>query len=345
MARKFRRWRWLIVGLLGPIVVALVSLLWIASSQIVAPGSLPLGTYQHDSLRELTASPAVALISGIGLEGNVPYLALSPVPQSRPTVRGAVLRDQVGQVVASVPVHGETVGALVLLHGRRGQKESLLRVAERFAAVGFHCVLPDLPAHGESPLRTVAYGARPFERTLARRLLEEVSEDRGWPENLPAGLWGMSMGGAFATAAAAESDRWKAAVITCSFDDLHGVIRGKLESLSVPMAAWMVDGVNQFTKSRAGLDIKTVRPVDWSAQVRLPILYAHGTEDALIPSARGRNLYDALASNDKEWLDVVGAGHDNVLITQQPVYAPMALWFLKHLTNSGERTVAKPNRR
>jgi|GEM_PF-3411362 len=37
---------------------------------------------------------------------------------------------------------------MLILHGRSGMKEDYLAVAERYRAIGFRCLIPDLPGHG-----------------------------------------------------------------------------------------------------------------------------------------------------------------------------------------------------
>ena len=67
-----------------------------------------------------------------------------------PTPRQRQLRAQLRTRGLALPVYGNVHGTLILLHARKGRKEDLLPVAERFAAAGFRCLIPDLPAHGES---------------------------------------------------------------------------------------------------------------------------------------------------------------------------------------------------
>jgi pimeloyl-ACP methyl ester carboxylesterase len=62
------------------------------------------------------------------------------------------------------------------------------------------------------------------------------------------------------------------------------------------------------------------------------VLVAHGTSDRVIPIKCGRLLYDALPSSiEKRWVEIPGADHDNVLITDFPIYAEMAEWMLHHV--------------
>jgi len=115
-------------------------------------------------------------------------------------------------------------GTIVLLHGRRGRKEDMLVVAERFVAAGFRCVLLDLPALGDIPLVHNNFGSSLFEQQLPQRVLQDLRKHFQLPEE-PAILWELSMGGAFAISAMKNTpDYWSAIIITSSFTSLPEVL-------------------------------------------------------------------------------------------------------------------------
>ncbi len=155
--------------------------------------------------------------------------------------------------VCALRPFGEAFSNLVLLHGRNGRKEDLLPVAERFCAVGFRCVIPDLPAHGESPLKTVRFGNSDFEASLPGTVLEEAKERFHFPDE-PAGLWGMSMGGAFARAASLPAAPWKALVVVCSFDSLDSVVGQKVASHTSVTALLWNSLIAQVCMARGGVN-------------------------------------------------------------------------------------------
>ena len=132
-------------------------------------------------------------------------------------------------------------------------------------------------------------------------------------------LWGMSMGGSFAIHAAHhEPKRWKSLVIVSSFDSLEGVVRDStfepVSSLVAPLISF-----------RGGFDLSEVRPVDLAKTLTLPALIIHGVADELIDDSRGRALFEAFAGR-KSLILVPGGTHQNVLVTEAPVYAAMAEW-------------------
>lgn len=187
-------------------------------------------------------------------------------------------------------------------------------------AAGMVCVIPDLPSHGESPVATVGFGARDFEKSLPGKVADEAFAVLGLRE-LPQVLWGMSMGGSFAIHAAEwEPDRWERMVIVSSFDTFGGVIEDSWAGGFRPLLDPMI-------RARGGADVDQVRPVDLVGGLRVPTLFVHGDADELIDVERGRTLYEGHGGK-KKFLVVEGGTHSNVLVTEAPVYVEMAGWLM-----------------
>lgn len=78
-------------------------------------------------------------------------------------------------------------------------------------------------------------------------------------------------------------------------------------------------------------------------QVRVPTLVVAASEDKVIANAHSREVYDALASEDKEWVRVVGAGHSMMADRgHEELTALLVSWAAERLGlgASGERTPA-----
>lgn len=223
------------------------------------------------------------------------------------------------------------IGTILILHGRGGIKEDYLSVAERFCAVGFRCVMPDLPGHGSNPGKYTTYGVREAPEIL--KCYTEAAGKFGFAQQ-PCGIFGQSMGGAEAVyTAALKGAPFGAMVVVSSFDKMDTVIHGQTDRMlgsvfgeAVRMPADRVFGW------KTGVKISEIRPMEKAAKITIPTLIAHGAADKFVPTAGGKALYDALPDEiEKKWLVVPGAGHSNVLITDFPIYATAAEWFLKYL--------------
>ena len=154
----------------------------------------------------------------------------------------------------------------------------------------------------------------------------ECSDKLGFSSD-PAALWGMSMGGSFANAAASHPEHgsaWDSLTIICSFDSLDRVIKNKCKY------SWLTNLSSRFCQMHGGPDFAEVRPMDWAKHITQPVLMVHGDQDKLIPMARGEVLYDHYASKKKKWVTVEGGNHRNLLILPMPLYAEIAEWMINN---------------
>jgi len=206
------------------IAIILAGGIWWAGNEIASPARRPVQDYHTEFLRNPTAHGTI--VKPFMISDGTPCLLMEPLPTGQLGPRGAKLREQLeAEKIALLP-SGEIIGTLVLIHGRKGRQEDYLLIGERFCAAGFRCLLPDMPGHGDHPARLVTFGIR--EGDLPAQVLHEASMFFQFPPQ-PAGLLGISMGGAVAIHAAAKEDApWKTLVIISSFDRLDRAIEANV---------------------------------------------------------------------------------------------------------------------
>jgi alpha-beta hydrolase superfamily lysophospholipase len=304
--------------------------LWIISGQLVSPGRQAVQDYQKDWIQH-PSSHGIHVSSSQCDKGRVPCLFVSPNGASGAGERGKIMRRQLEDDGLSLKPYGSTQGILILLHGRHGRKEMLLPVAERFDAIGFNCVIPDLPSHGESPINQVLFATTRFEQGIAVNVLADARAFFN-DQTSPAVIWGLSMGGAYAVDTVSRSPSlWKAMVVVSSFDSLDGVIEDQLTFLPRLFSNPARRILSAMINFRGGLVLENVQPVVWANKITAPTLIVHGERDALIAIERGKRLFEAIQSKNKLWLKVPGADHNTILVTDMPVYAKMGEWFIASL--------------
>ena len=318
---------------IGVVFVILISLpiLLVDSlgNEIFSPSIRPIQHYHLDYLKH-PERYGFSLKKYGCLDNKVPCLLLEPSPNAKLGKRGKLLRQQLISKGIVLEKQGIARGIVVLLHGRHGRKEDMLPVAERFIAAGFRCLIPDLPAHGESPLSGVTFGSSKFERTLPQKILADVQSKFQLPDE-PAMLWGMSMGGAIAMAAASETKNWDALVVVSSFAQLDQILDRHLpkQLQVVKKPIHFLLNLSRYIKGQPATH--TMTPKAWAKKVNIPSLIVHGESDYFIPLAQGRTLYQSLASHKKRWLTVANGGHNNVLATPMKLYAEMSAWMIQSL--------------
>ena len=255
---------------------------------------------------------------------------VAPDAAAGPGERGQAIRQQLQNWAVSLKPYGESRGIVVILHGRNSRKEALLPAAERFAAAGFKSVLPDMPAHGDSPVPEMYFSTTEFEHQFANNVLADARTF--FKDNhSPAVIWGYSMGGTYAIdAVTRQPGNWNAMVIVSSFDSLPGMMADRIKELPSLLIPAVYQGVASLLELRAGFDVTQVQPVQWVSTIKIPTLVVHGDSDQLIAFERGKRLFSALASVDKKFVTVPNAGHANILVTDFPIYTFMAKWLIDH---------------
>ena len=334
--QKFTRRHWrgiLVTSLLAVTLAACGIILW-AGSEIASPTRRPVLDYHLEFLSN-PAAHGIQIDRFTASEGT-PCLMCSPATSGTLGNRGQIIRQQLTARDLALQPAGIIAGTLVLTHGRKGRKEDYLPIAERLCAVGFRCIIPDLPAHGDHPGEIATYGVR--EAELPARILDEASRKFAF-EKQPAGLLGMSMGGSVAVHAANLPDApWRALVVISSFDSFPTAIEGQASRyIGTTLGPLWAAGTNVVFRWKSGIPLADIEPRRHAASITIPTLIAHGTADRVVPMASGRRLFEALPETTvKKWQEIPGADHDNVLITSFPIYADIAEWMIRNVLNQTE---------
>lgn len=180
---------------------------------------------------------------------------------------------------------------VIFVHGFGFNRVAAMKYLPMFLRRGYHAVLFDHRNSGESGGTHTTFGAK--ERHDLTRIVDAVFARCG--ESACVGTVGESMGGATVLLHAAEDPRLRFVVADCAYADCHAQLAytfarkaGVVGRLMLPLAAVLI-------KLRAGFSIRAVSPVRELADLRrpLPILFAHGTADTVVPYAHHAQLIAA----------------------------------------------------
>jgi hypothetical protein len=244
---------------------------------------------------------AILLVVAVGaqpmMEGVVRQM-LYPAPPVRvpsppPPPLVEVALDANGAAVSAWHLQGNDARAprVLMLHGN-GENLETMRLAglfEEFRRSGAGVLAIDYPGYGRS-------AGTPGEAANV------AAAEAGWgwlrahAAGRPLVVAGWSLGAAVAAQVAARhSDEVAGVILLSAWDRLDEVAR-----LHFP--SWMVSALlsERYDTAAAARDIAA------------PTLVVHGDRDAIIPVELGRKVHAALAG-PREWIEVRGAGHNDLL--------------------------------
>ena len=216
-------------------------------------------------------------------------------------------------------------GAIILMHGVRANRLSMLDRARFLSHAGYSVLLFDFQAHGESAGKHITFGyLESMDAQAAVKFLRSNAPDE------KIGVIGVSLGGASALLAYPPLDV-NALVLEMVYPTIDRAISNRLTmrlgrwtSHLTPLLSW------QF-KPRLGIDAEALRPIDRIGRISSPKLLIAGAEDQHTTIEESRLLFDA-ASEPKELWIVNGAKHVDLYSVAKKEYEQrVAGFFGKHV--------------
>jgi uncharacterized protein len=282
--------RKLVISALGILVTCCVGL-WIAGSSLSAPAHQSVGDLPSDLTGRSVQFPSS---SGARIHGWF-----------IPGKKGA--------------------GAIVLMHGVRANRMSMLDRSRFLSHAGYSVLLFDFQAHGESTGQYITFGYLESKDAQAA-----VSFLRANTNSEKIGVVGVSMGGA-ATLLASPQLEVSAAVLEMVYPSIDQAISNRLTmrlggwaGAFAPLLAWQL-------KPRLGIDAQSLRPIDHVAKVSIPKLFIVGAADRHTTLEESREMF-AAASEPKELWVVDGAAHVDLYAVAKRDYQRRVLdFFARHL--------------
>lgn len=218
----------------------------------------------------------------------------------------------------------ETFGSIIYLHGISGCKESFVGLASNLANKGYEGFVFDSRAHGESGGNYCTFGY--YEKEDVSQVIDFLEKEKG-VKNI--GVWGASMGGAVALQSLEFDKRLKFGIVESTFHDLLTIIFDYKKRWSGIGIQWMAKSALSRAAEIADFDYEKIKPGESAKSIYQPVFYAHGDIDANISVEYGKEIFENLASTQKELLIVEGAGHHNLGTIGGENYFKRVLKFLE----------------
>jgi alpha-beta hydrolase superfamily lysophospholipase len=199
---------------------------------------------------------------------------------------------------------GSPRGVVVLLHGIRSTRLSMLARARWLLAAGHAVLLVDLQAHGESPGEFISLGY-----LEARDAHAAVAFAKSQCPDVPVAVIGKSLGGA--AALLASPLRIDALVIESVYPTIEEATANRLQMrlgaiapVASPLLLWQM-------QPRLGIAVSDLQPIAHIANVGCAVLVIGGSEDLHTTASETQRLFDA-ASEPRQLLIMRGAAHEDL---------------------------------
>ena len=218
-------------------------------------------------------------------------------------------------------------GAVVVLHGVKADRRSMVGRVRLFHEAGYAVIAADLQAHGESTGDAITFGHR--ERLDA---VSAVAFARRQFPGQPVAVVGVSLGGAAATLAGPVLDA-DAVVLEAVYADIDSATRNRLRMRGGDLAAAFAPLLLTQLPLRIGVSTRDLRPADAVRGLRGPVLVVGGTEDKHTTPVDTERLFAAAPEPKALWW-VEGAAHVDFLSAEPDGYRRHVLGFLEdHLAD------------
>ncbi len=225
-------------------------------------------------------------------------------------------------------------GVVVLLHGIRGSRLSVLNRARMLRDLGYSIVMIDLQAHGESSGKQITVGH--LERYDARAAVQYARREH---PHEPVGLIGVSLGGAAALLASPlEID---ALVVESVYPNIKDAIRNRVSARLGPLSPIPTALLVIQLEPRLGISPNKLRPIDNISKTNCPVLIVSGQDDHHTTVSETRRMFQAAAEPKSLWL-VEDAAHVDLLHAEPVEYRRRITEFLElHLRENHNRVSEK----
>jgi uncharacterized protein len=235
-------------------------------------------------------------------------------------------------------------GTILILHGIASTRIAMLADARICVGNGFNCILYDSRANGESGGLNCTFGY--YEKHDVSGYIDSALAR--YPDSAPFGILGDSFGAAVTIQAMAIDPRLVCGVAESPFASLREVVHDYFRQMFlVPLNA-IPDAALRNSERIARFAVDSVCPACDARRVVQPTMIVHGEADNKIAADYGRQVFDNLASPNKELYLIKNAGHNDLAAVGGSEYRDRIVqFFLKYMVNTsmpGRRSSAAYDR-
>lgn len=197
-------------------------------------------------------------------------------------------------------------GTILMFHGHGSSKSGIIAEARKLYEMGYHVMLTDFRAHGNSEGNTTSIGI--YESRDVKAAYDYVAA-KGEQHII---IWGISMGAA--TALKAINDfgiKPEKLILEMPFGSLHSAVQGRMKTMGLP-----AEPLSSLLTFWGGVELGSWafhhRPATYALKVNCPVLLQWGAGDKRVTEDETNDLFSNLASHDKIMIKYLQSGHESL---------------------------------
>lgn len=211
-------------------------------------------------------------------------------------------------------------GAIILMHGNRSDRTSMIGRARFLWAAGYSVLLFDFQAHGESPGKHVTFGQlESLDAISAVDFIQQCAPGE------KIGIIGDSLGGAAALLANPPL-KVDALVLESVYPSIDEAVQNRLSMSWGLWAKNLAPLLLYQLKPRLGCFADDLRPIEHVGEMVIPKLFIAGTHDQKTTAKESMAMYLA-AADPKQYWAVDGASHEDLHVFATAEYQRRVLEF------------------
>ena len=224
----------------------------------------------------------------------------------------------------------DTDKVLIAVHGYRSYNlKEYAYYIKFYHDLGFHILMPDNRAHGESEGTYIGFGW--LDRLDCIQWINKIKDY--FNKDLQIVLHGISMGSATVLMASGEElpDDVKCIISDCGFTSVLDEFEHELKLAHIPPSL-ILPTATLLSKKRVGYSFKEASTINQVKKSKTPTLFIHGDQDDFVPTYMVYDLYNACAA-DKDLLIVEGAKHAESYLVNQELCERTIIEFMSQYVN------------
>ena len=287
--------------------------------------------------RRILYSLLLVVVGGVCISWLVGSYLVAPAPQriGEPPkdlpFTPVKLQDNSGAVTSGWHIRTQpSKGVVLLLHGIRGNRLSMLPRAQFLVTAGYSVVMIDLQAHGESSGDLITLGYREKDNVI-----ETIRYIKSSHPGEPIAIIGVSLGGAAAVLASPLNI--DAIILESVFPDIETAITNRVAAILGPFSPLPSTLLICQIHPRIGIPTSQLSPIDLLPDVGCPVFILSGANDLHTLPEEAQKMYSIAADPKKLWI-VDRAAHVDLHGVANDEYQKRILLFLdQHMNVSQNR--------